>query len=63
MGPGVESVVRTQTQDFDQVTGVWTGGRIGTFRGIRNGSSGYGGTAFGSKSVSRWVSMKVTNRC
>ena len=53
MGPGVESVVRTQTKDFDQVTGVWTGGRIGTFRGIRNGSSGYGGTAFGSKSVSQ----------
>lgn len=49
MGPGCESVVRTSTTDFDFVTGVWSGGRIGTFRGIRAGSSGYGGTAFGAK--------------
>ncbi|MEZ6128593.1 MAG: Gfo/Idh/MocA family oxidoreductase [Planctomycetaceae bacterium] len=49
MGPGVETVVRTQTKDFDQVTGTWTGGRIGTFRGIRAGKGGYGGTAFGTK--------------
>ena len=51
MGPGCESVVRTQTPNFDQVTGVWTGGRIGTFRGIRSGAAGYGGTAFGTKGV------------
>ena len=51
MGAGCESVVRTSTNDFDQVTGVWSGGRIGTFRGIRAGGSGYGGTAFGEKSV------------
>ena len=49
MGPGVESVVRTSTKDFDVVTGTWKGGRIGTFRGIRAGSAGYGGTAFGTK--------------
>jgi predicted dehydrogenase len=51
MGAGCESVVRTSTKDFDQVTGVWSDGRIGTFRGIRAGGSGYGGTAFGEKSV------------
>ncbi len=51
MGPGCESVVRTQTPNFDQVTGVWSGGRIGTFRGIRSGEGGYGGTAFGVKGV------------
>lgn len=51
MGTGCESVVRTQTANFDQVTGVWTGGRIGTFRGIRSGGGGYGGTAFGTKGV------------
>ena len=51
MGAGCESVVRTSTKDFDQVTGVWSDGRIGTFRGIRAGGSGYGGTAFGSKGV------------
>ncbi len=51
MGAGCESVVRTSTKDFDLVTGVWSDGRIGTFRGIRAGGSGYGGTAFGEKSV------------
>ncbi|MCA9036249.1 MAG: Gfo/Idh/MocA family oxidoreductase [Planctomycetaceae bacterium] len=51
MGAGCESVVRTQTKDFDQVTGTWSDGRIGTFRGIRSGSSGYGGTAFGTKGI------------
>ena len=52
MGPGLESVVRTQTPNFDQVTGKWRDGRIGTFRGIRSGKGGYGGTAFGTKAVS-----------
>ena len=51
MGAGCESVVRTSTKDFDQVTGVWGDGRIGTFRGIRAGGSGYGGTAFGANGV------------
>ena len=53
MGSGVESVTRTQTADFDLVTGIWSGGRIGTFRGIRKGGSGYGGTAFGEKGVAQ----------
>lgn len=51
MGPGVETVVRTQTANFEKVTGVWDDGRIGTFRGIRSGKGGYGGTAFGTKGV------------
>lgn len=49
MGPGVESVVRAQTKDFELVTGVWADGRIGTFRGLRAGKRSYGGTAFGTK--------------
>lgn len=53
MGPGVKSVTRTQAADFDVVTGIWTDGRIGTFRGIRRGGSGYGGTAFGEKGVAQ----------
>ncbi|MEP3482337.1 MAG: Gfo/Idh/MocA family oxidoreductase [Fuerstiella sp.] len=52
MGPNIKSVTRTQTDNFDQVTGVWTDGRIGTFRGIRAGASGYGGIAFGQKKTS-----------
>jgi predicted dehydrogenase len=51
MGPGVQTVTRTGTKDFDLVTGVWKDGRIGTFRGIRSGGGGYGGTAFGTKGV------------
>ena len=51
MGMGCESVVRTSTPDYDQVTGIWSDGRIGTFRGIRAGGSGYGGTAFGIDGV------------
>lgn len=51
MGPGIQSVTRTQTDDAELVVGIWAKGRIGTFRGIRSGKSGYGGTAFGSKSV------------
>ena len=48
MGPGCRTVSRTHTDDFEQVTGEWSGGRIGTFRGIRRGKGGYGGTAFGT---------------
>ncbi|HLB74389.1 MAG TPA: Gfo/Idh/MocA family oxidoreductase [Sedimentisphaerales bacterium] len=51
MGPGCETVTRTQTQDFELVVGRWAGGRIGTFRGIRKGKSGYGATIFGAKKI------------
>lgn len=50
MGPGCESVTRTYTNGADVVTGRWKDGRIGTFRGIRDGKQGYGAIAFGSKS-------------
>jgi len=52
MGAGCESVTRASTDDFEVVTGKWSEGRIGTFRGIRKGGGGYGGTAFGEKGVS-----------
>ncbi len=48
MGPDCESVYRTTTPSFEQATGVWSGGRVGTFRGIRAGKGGYGGIAFGT---------------
>jgi hypothetical protein len=51
MGPGCQSVSRVATADFDVAVGVWSDGRIGTFRGIRRGAAGYGGTVFGEKSV------------
>jgi predicted dehydrogenase/glucose/arabinose dehydrogenase len=51
MGTGCESVTRASSTDFELVTGSWNDGRIGTFRGIRSGKSGYGGTAFGEKGI------------
>jgi hypothetical protein len=51
MGTGCRTVQRTHTESFDLVTGVWEDGRIGTYRGFRNGSSGFGGTVFTQKSI------------
>ena len=51
MGKGCESVTRASSKDFELVTGTWDDGRIGTFRGIRSGKGGYGGTAFGEKGI------------
>lgn len=51
MGTGCEQVTRAHSDDFELVTGVWEGGRMGTFRGIRSGKAGYGGTAFGEKGI------------
>jgi len=49
MGAGCESVTRTHTAGVDVVTGKWKDGRIGTFRGIRDGKQDYGAVAFGKK--------------
>jgi predicted dehydrogenase len=51
MGTGCQSVSRIQTEGTDLAAGVWTGGRVGTFRGIRAGKSDYGATVFGSKGI------------
>jgi predicted dehydrogenase len=51
MGTGCQSVRRVQTPDFEFVVGLWEGGRIGTYRGIRKGQSGYGAMVFGTKGV------------
>lgn len=55
MGTGCESVTRVSTPGIDVAAGVWKGGRVGTFRGIRTaeggGQAGYGGTAFGTKGI------------
>lgn len=52
MGKGCVSVSRTHSADTDVVVGIWDDGRIGTFRGIRSGKSGYGGAVFGENGVS-----------
>ena len=51
MGTGCKEVSRVSTKDTEYVTGVWQGGRVGTFRGIRGYKGGYGGTAFGDKGI------------
>ncbi|HAB11203.1 MAG TPA: dehydrogenase, partial [Planctomycetaceae bacterium] len=43
---GCVSVTRVSTSDFDLVTGVWTDGRIGTWRAIRKGAIKYSGIVF-----------------
>jgi hypothetical protein len=51
MGTGCKEVARVYTEGTDIVTGTWKDGRIGTFRGIRDGKGGYGGTVFGEKEI------------
>jgi predicted dehydrogenase len=50
-GTGCKTVSRTYTDDADVVVGNWENGRIGVFRGVRKGRSGFGGTAFGDKGI------------
>ncbi len=51
MGPGCVSVTRIHTEGNDMAVGVWSDGRIGSFRGIRQGRRGYGSTVFGTKGI------------
>ena len=43
--------VRRFAKGVDVVTGQWADGRVGTFRGIRDGSAPYGFVAFSEKGV------------
>jgi len=51
MGQGCESVQHTSTDNQELAVGVWSDGRVGTFRGMREGKSGYGGTAYGDRAT------------
>jgi predicted dehydrogenase len=51
MGSGCRSVTRVHSEGTDIAVGVWDDGRVGTFRGIRDGQRGYGATVFGTKGV------------
>lgn len=52
LGPGAESVRCTSTPYAEFVTGVWSDGRVGTFRGLRQGALKYSATVFGETGVS-----------
>ncbi len=49
MGTGCQTVTRAHTEDTDLVVGTWEGGRIGTYRGMRNTPWGLGVTVFHSQ--------------
>src|SRR5205814_9409034 len=51
MGSGCESVTCTSTPLAEVITGVWSDGRVGTFRGIKQGTIKYSATVFGDKGV------------
>ncbi len=51
MGTGCQTVTRVHTDGTDVAIGVWQDGRIGDFRGIRDGAGGYGLVAFGEKQI------------
>ncbi len=51
LGTGCEQVVRTATADTDVVTGVWSGGRVGTLVGLRAGPTPHRVLVFGSKAT------------
>jgi predicted dehydrogenase len=51
MGTGCETVSRAHSDGTDFVVGVWKGGRIGTFRGIRDGKQEYGAIVFGKNGL------------
>ncbi|MCX6904747.1 MAG: gfo/Idh/MocA family oxidoreductase [Verrucomicrobia bacterium] len=51
MGTGCETVARVQARDADVLTGVWTDGRVGTYRGLKRHKEEFGAVAFGTKGI------------
>ena len=40
-----------RTQGTELAVGVWEDGRVGTFRGIRDGKADFGATIYGTKAI------------
>ncbi len=53
MRPGCVTVTRVSTDKFDVAVGLWKDGRIGVFRGTREGPHTYGATVFGRNGVAQ----------
>lgn len=51
MGTGCKQVTRVTTAGTDSAVGVWDSGRIGEFRGLRDGAKEYGLVVFGESKV------------
>lgn len=56
MGTGCKSVQCTSRPDSDMVIGTWSDDRLGTYRGIRKGKSGYGAMVLCEKAPPKLVS-------
>jgi predicted dehydrogenase len=52
MGPGVVKVSCSSTATTESITATWSDGRVGTYRGIKEGAVKYSATVFGDKGVS-----------
>lgn len=51
LGTGCVTVQRTQTENSEVTTGVWSDGRVGVVLGLRNSKTGYGFQILGEKAV------------
>jgi len=51
MGPGCQTVSRTQTSHTELAVGVWNDNRVGSFRGLRTGRQDYGAIVFGERGI------------
>ena len=51
LGTGCETVSRTTTPDTDIISGIWSGGRIGTLHALRTGPTPHKVIVFGTKAV------------
>jgi predicted dehydrogenase len=58
MGPGCKSVSSTVTPEGEVNIGIWSGGRLGTIRGIRAGHAHYGATILSEKAAPVAVPIK-----
>ncbi|MEM9588667.1 MAG: Gfo/Idh/MocA family oxidoreductase, partial [Planctomycetota bacterium] len=53
MGTGCQTVSHTSTKAREVTVGIWANDRVGTFHGMRDGKTGYGGTVFGTKAIAQ----------
>ena len=52
MGLGVATVTCVSTPSTESITAAWKDGRVGTYRGVKEGAVKYSATVFGDKGVS-----------
>jgi len=53
MGRGCESISRTDSDRSTVVIGRWSDGRLGTYRGLKQGKANYGFTVYGTEALAQ----------